>query len=135
MSARDPNSWMWSEAIALIERAERLHRQFFRIARSSTPELIWEPPLDMFECGRDVWIVVALPGVTPERARVVIANGTLIIEGLRALPRELRDATIHRMEIPYGRFERRIELPAGTYQLASQMLVDGCLSINLRKLP
>jgi HSP20 family molecular chaperone IbpA len=134
MSKRDPKSWMWPEAIELIERAERLHRQFFRIARSATSEPTWEPPLDMFETGRDVWIVVALPGVTPERVRVVVANGTLIVEGLRALPSELRDATIHRMEIPYGRFERRIELPAGGYQLASQTLADGCLFINLRRL-
>jgi len=134
MSERDPKSWMWPAAIELIERAERLHRQFFRIARSATSELTWEPPLDMFETEREVWIVVALPGVAAERVRVVIADGTLLIEAARALPRELRDATIHRMEIPYGRFERQIELPAGAYQLVSQTLADGCLFINLRKL-
>jgi HSP20 family protein len=111
MAERDPNSWMWPAAIELLERAERLHRQFFRIARSATAELTWEPPLDMFETEHDVWIVVALPGVTPDRVRVVIADGTVLVEGVRALPRELRDATLHRMEIPYGRFERQIALP------------------------
>ncbi len=133
MPTRDPKSWMWPEAIELIERAERLHRQFFRIARSTTSEPTWEPPLDMFETGCDVWVVVALPGVTPERVRVVISSGTLFVEGVRALPRELRDATIHRMELPYGRFERRVELPPGVYQLARQTLADGCLFINLHR--
>jgi HSP20 family molecular chaperone IbpA len=125
---------MWLEALELIERAERLQRQFFRVARSAAAEPTWEPPLDMFESGRDMWIVVALPGVTLERVRVVIADGTLIVEGARALPRELRDATIHRMEIPYGRFERRIELPGGAYHLASQTLADGCLFVHLHRL-
>lgn len=134
MSERDPNSWMWPAAIEMLERAERLHRQFFRITRSATSELTWEPPLDMFETDCDVWVVVALPGVTPERVRVAITADTLCVEGVRTLPSELREATLHRMEIPYGRFERQIELPTGAYQLVSQTLADGCLFIKLHKL-
>ena len=45
-----------------------------------------------------------------------------------------RRAVIHRMEIPLGRFERRIALPPGRYALAGQELNDGCLLIVLSKL-
>ena len=37
MTAADPRSWMWAEACAMIERAEQLHRQFFRRAIASEP--------------------------------------------------------------------------------------------------
>jgi HSP20 family molecular chaperone IbpA len=41
--------------------------------------------------------------------------------------------TIHRLEIPYGRFERRIALPPGRFEVASRDLVDGCLVLSLRR--
>jgi HSP20 family molecular chaperone IbpA len=41
---------------------------------------------------------------------------------------------IHRLELPYGRFERRIELPPGRYEVVQRELIDGCLTLSLRKL-
>jgi HSP20 family molecular chaperone IbpA len=41
---------------------------------------------------------------------------------------------IYRLEIPYGRFERRIPLPTGRYQLADRRLENGCLVLALRRL-
>jgi hypothetical protein len=37
------------------------------------------------------------------------------------------------MELPQGRFERRIPLPAGHYDGVSRAAADGCLMISLRK--
>jgi HSP20 family protein len=31
MATRDPTAWMWAEACQMLEQAERMHRQFFRI--------------------------------------------------------------------------------------------------------
>jgi HSP20 family molecular chaperone IbpA len=45
----------------------------------------------------------------------------------------LRTATIHRLELPQGRFERRIELPAGRYDSVRRTAVNGCLVISLTK--
>jgi HSP20 family molecular chaperone IbpA len=36
-----------------------------------------------------------------------------------------------RLEIPYGRIERRIDLPAGRYELVGSELLDGCLRVRL----
>src|SRR3974390_1336711 len=106
-----PRDWMWSEACEMLARAERLHREFFRPAPAATPT--WEPPVDILETGREVLVLVALPGVDPDRVEVVIEGDDLVVVGLRVVPAELRTAVIHRLELPQGRFARRVRLPAG----------------------
>jgi len=134
MPARDPATWMWTEACALIERAERLHRQFFRLGLSAARQPTWEPPIDMFESESELQILIALPGVEPAKLDIIVDSGALIVSGERPVPQGLRGAAIHRMEIPYGRFERRIELPRGHYELKRQELSYGCLLLALIKL-
>jgi HSP20 family protein len=114
MSTRDPVNWMLSEAIDTLARAERLRQQFFSLqSTASAREPSWEPPIDVLETEREVLILVALPGVDPDQVVAVIEDGILIISGRRVLPAELQNARIHRLELPQGRFERRILLPAG----------------------
>jgi HSP20 family protein len=126
-------AWMWAEACEALTRAERLQRQFFRLGQPSTRPN-WEPPVDVFDTGDALWIVAALPGVAAPSVEVVVADGVLSIIGERRPPSQQRDATIHRIEIPQGRFERRIALPGGRYELARRDLRDGCLTLVLRRL-
>src|SRR2546430_16506849 len=63
MSSRNSTDWMWSQACELIEQAERMHRQFFRLLPSERTQAVWEPPVDVFEDEREVTIIIALPGV------------------------------------------------------------------------
>jgi HSP20 family molecular chaperone IbpA len=123
---------MWSEACEVLARAERLHRDFFRPA-SAAMLPSWEPPVDVLETEREVLVLVALPGVNPERVEAAIEDGSLVIAGTRVLPPQLRTAVIHRLELPQGRFERRVRIPAGRYGDVRRASVDGCLVITLRK--
>ena len=66
-----PNSWMWSEACDMLARAERLHREFFRPGPSGRIPS-WQPPVDVIETEREVLVLVALPGVDPERVEAAI---------------------------------------------------------------
>ena len=134
MPPRDPSDWMWTRALDMLERAERLQRQFFQVGEAVGPRTTWQPPVDMFETERTLWIMAALPGVRPDSVRLQVQSGTLILSGERPLPPELRRAAVHRLEIPHGRFERRLELPAGHYQLGDYDLDGGCLVLRLRKL-
>jgi HSP20 family molecular chaperone IbpA len=93
----------------------------------------WEPPADILETQEEIVVIVALPGVEAERAEVAIEGNDLVVEGVRVLPAELRHAFIHRLELPQGRFERRLPLPAGTYSDVRRAAVAGCLVITLRK--
>jgi HSP20 family molecular chaperone IbpA len=130
---RDPKHQMWAEACALLKQAEQLHRQFFEPAREGARTVRWEPPVDIFETERELWIIAALPGVAPEAVRVEIEGPTLVIAGSRPLPTKGRNANIVRLEIPYGRFERRITL-SSRLRLAERELLNGCLVLTFSKL-
>jgi HSP20 family protein len=124
-------NWMWSEACDVLARADRLHREFFRPAVARLPA--WEPPVDVLETEHAVLVLVALLGVDPERVEAVIEGADLLIAGVRILPPELQTAVIHRLELPQGRFERRVRLPAGIYGAVRRTSVHGCLAITLEK--
>ena len=133
MRSRDPRSWMWAEALELLEDAERLQRQFFQIGVAQGAPC-WEPPVDLYEHGDMLRLLVALPGVTPQQVEVVLTPSLIVVRGERSLPTSSRQAAIHRLEIPYGRFERRIVLPAGQFELLERRLEHGCLVLELRRL-
>jgi len=128
-----PNSWMWSEAVEMLARAERLHREFFRPAQAVSRLPTWEPPIDMLETEDAVLVLVALLGVDPATVDAEIHGSDLVVSGVRVLPSELRRAVIHRLELPQGRFERRVRLPAGRYAGVRRASVHGCLAITLEK--
>jgi HSP20 family protein len=117
---------MWSEACEMLARAERLHREFFRPASSAARLPAWEPPVDVLETERAVLVLVALPGVNPERVEASIDGTDLVVSGNRVFPAEMRTAIIHRLELPQGRFERRVRLPAGCYSAVQRSASDGC---------
>jgi HSP20 family molecular chaperone IbpA len=124
---------MWSEACEMLLKAERMRREFYRPAMSSRQVVSWEPPVDVLETVREVLVLVALPGVAADRVEAVIDDNDLLIAGVRVFPPELQTAVIHRLELPQGRFERRIKLPAGRYSDVRRASVDGCLVIKLEK--
>ncbi len=126
------SGWMWSEACEMLARAERLHRELFRPAPGSRVPT-WEPPVDMLETEREVLVLVALPGVEPDEVETVIEGAHLVVTGHRILPAELATAVIHRLELPQGRFERRIRLPGGHYGAVRRATVHGCVLITLQK--
>ena len=132
MARKDPVNWMLSEAIESLVRAERLHQRLFSLQSTPEREPSWEPPIDVLETDREVLIFVALSGVDPDKVLAVIEDGSLVIRGDRILPDELRDALIHSLELPQGRFERRIALPPGRYAV-SRFASNGCVVLRLSK--
>jgi HSP20 family protein len=133
MPNRDAMNWMLSEAIETLARAERMHRQVFRLQQAPARQPAWEPPVDVIETERAVLILVALPGVDPDGVEAAIEDGALVVAGRRVLPPELRTAVIHRLELPQGRFERRIPLPPGRYEAVRRFAAQGCLGFSLEK--
>jgi HSP20 family protein len=129
MSKRQLEALMWADACAAMERAERLRRQFFHHHETAH----WEAPIDVFETEEALTILVALPGVELDSISVTLNAGTLSVRGERPLPPELQNARILRMEIPYGRFERRIELPPVPFRISGRHLANGCLMLRLEK--
>ena len=98
------------------------------------PHLCWEPPVDIIETDSELLIGIALPGVDSSAVKVTVDSDTVMVTGFRraTLPRGSR---VHRLEIPYGRFERRITFPASGLELGQAELADGCLMLKFSKQP
>jgi HSP20 family molecular chaperone IbpA len=125
---------MWDEALHALERAERRHRQFYGLTLATRrTEPLWEPPIDVFESEAAIVVSIAMPGVAPESVVVEIGPTGLNVSADRPLPPELATMRVRRLEIPYGRFERELELASGRYRLIERHMVDGCLTLKLTK--
>jgi HSP20 family molecular chaperone IbpA len=110
-------SWMWAEACARLDEAERRHRHFYELlAGPSSP--VWEPPANIVAQGREVEVTLAMPGARAEDVVAFRPGGEVI-----------------RMEIPYGRMRRRIDLPAGSYVLLELRVERGYLFLRLTGSP
>jgi HSP20 family molecular chaperone IbpA len=131
MNSRDLSRLMWSEALSMLEQADRLHRQFFHPVAAQAPA--WEPPVDVIENADTVWVQAALPGVDAHSVTVGLEPDALTISAHRSFPGCERGARIHALEIPYGRFQRRIGLPMRGLELVGKKLEDGCLTLTFRR--
>ena len=131
MRSRDFTSWIWGDALALLEHAERMQRELLCAGTVDAPH--WEPPVDVIETATSVLVHVALPGVPADTLVVAFDPGGITVAGGRPMPCAA-NARIHRLEIPYGRFRRRIALPLHALEPESSELANGCLVLTLSKL-
>lgn len=127
-------SWMWAEAVARLDEAERRHRHFFELlAGASSPA--WEPPANIVAKGREIEVTLALPGARAEDVAATITPSGLVVETTVPPPGLRAGGEVIRMEIPYGRMRRRIDLPAGSYALLELRLERGYLFLRLTGSP
>ncbi len=135
MNSRDLSRFMFSEALSLLDQADRLHRQFFRPAAARVPT--WEPPVDVVETEGQLRVTLALPGVLAETITLSRDPEAITVSAHRAFPvaasESERGARIHALEIPHGRFERRIAFSTQVISLVEQRLHDGCLTLIFSK--
>ena len=124
---------MWAEACALLDEAERKHRSFFELLAMPSARPVWEPPADIFADGSEFQVVVALPGARAEDVVVQITPTGLQIETDVPPSRLSARVNVVRLEIPYGRMRRRIDLPPGHYALLERQLERGCLFLRLTR--
>jgi len=118
----------------MLARTERLHRQFFHLVVTPARQTAWEPPVDMVATSLAVCVIVAMPGVDPTTIGVEIKGDRLEVAGTRSFPDSFSGGAIHRLELPYGRFERTLALPPGLYGDVKSAMIDGCLHVTLTKI-
>lgn len=111
----------------MLDRAQRLQRQFFTHAA-----VAWEPPVDIVESGDTLRMHVALPGVGADAITIALDPAGITVSALRPFPCR-GEGRIHRLEIPYGRFERSIGMPDGALELAGKALENGVLTLTFRR--
>ena len=106
---------MWSDARDLLREAERIKANLLEstvaLRGETLGDPVWGPALNVYETADAVWIVVAVPGVEADRIEVRVEGSVLIVGGHRSLRGRLGEGRYHAMEIPMGRFERRLKIP------------------------
>jgi HSP20 family protein len=133
MNSSRRKSWMWAEACALLDEAERKHRRFFELLAVPAAAAVWEPPADIFADGAEFEVVVALPGAHADEVAVQLTSAGLQIDTTVSPPAPRTRMQVMRLEIPYGRMRRRIDLPPGRYALVERRLERGCLYLRLTR--
>ena len=79
--------------------------------------------------------MVALPGARVDEVTVQLSPAGLQIDATVSPPNLSAAVNIVRLEIPYGRMRRRIELPPGRYVLTERSLNRGYLQLQLTREP
>lgn len=131
MSSDRQFGWMWTQACELLDRADRMQRQFVRYVGPGEDAAVWEPPVDIQEGAEGLHFVFALPGVDPEKIRITLTHEALTVSAVRPARLGKAGSIVRRMEIPHGRFVRRIALAAARLQLGESSYVNGCLEVRL----
>ena len=92
---------------------QELFDDLWQIPRFAGMRRGFRPQCDCYltEDPRTLHVVVELPGVDPESVEVVAVGRTLTITGTRERP-ERPAARYESLEIEYGAFQRRLDLPA-----------------------
>jgi HSP20 family molecular chaperone IbpA len=124
---------MWTEACALVDEAERMHRRFFDLLATPSARPVWEPPVNVFTAGAETQVAVALPGAAAEDVTVRLLPSGISVEAEVAPPALGARLNVVRLEIPYGRMRRHVPLPPGRYELVERRLANGCLVLRLKE--
>ena len=77
---------------------------------ASAPDLVWQPPVDIYRA-RDGWLMkFDLAGVRPQDVEWSVGGNILTVRGRRRDCLLEEGCSHYRMEIAYTNFERRIEI-------------------------
>jgi HSP20 family protein len=96
----------------------------------------WAPAVDVQETDSEYLVKADLPDVKKEDVTVEIVDGTLNVRGERHKEKEEKGKRFHLIEREYGRFERRLAVPAGVdAQKVAAEFKDGVLRVHLPKSP
>jgi HSP20 family protein len=104
---------------------------------SGDPETssIWSPNTDIYDTPEGLVVKVELPGVPSNNVQVQLAEGKMVIEGVRRDPYCGATSAGYRfrqMEIEYGPFRRVVPLPyAVDAKSASARVEGGFLEVRL----
>ena len=132
MPQRESEKWLWLATAG-----------FQRIGTEGTtgnPHFVkrvaWEPKVDVLEQEFELLVLVELPGMEPREIQLEfdVPTHQMIVRGRRNVPEESCGRP-HQLEIYYGEFERRIQLPEVSLDLenAKAELRDGILRISMLK--
>ena len=133
-----PESAVWSGLNGLSTLRHEIDRLFetplTELARTSHLLSGSAPSVDIYE-DKDNFVVKAeLPGMKKEDIEITLHDGSLSISGERKSEEKWEAAEVHRAERFFGRFQRKVALPAPVASSdINAQYKDGILTVTLPK--
>ena len=92
----------------------------------------WLPALDVYQQDGTLHVKAELPGLAEKDVEITVTEETLTISGERAEEKEVKEEDYYRCERNYGRFLRKVALPAGVdADRAKASFKDGVLHVEM----
>ena len=93
----------------------------------------WRPLVDVFVAPDKVHLTIELPGVERSELSLWVGLKHVRVAGLKPLPGSVRSGvSFYSSEIPYGRFDLAVELPAAAEPATARAsLAQGVLYVTL----
>lgn len=114
-----------------IEEVHRL-KQFSEQMASAPGPISWVPSADSFVADETFVIRLEVPGISRDDLKVFLAGGECVIRGQRKPPESAANIRPLSIERPWGPFERRFTLPAGSYpDRITARYADGVLEVRV----
>ncbi|MFQ5809091.1 MAG: Hsp20/alpha crystallin family protein [Armatimonadota bacterium] len=121
---------LWDEMNDLFEQrfgGRSLMRPLMGIAR-------WAPNVDMYETDEEVVVKAEVPGMTKDDLEVSVTEDAITISGETTAEEEAKEESYTRRERRYGKFTRRLPLPAAVrLDEAKAKFADGILEVRVPK--
>lgn len=119
---------------------EYLESMFNTFANINHPYLMhsdkrWLPNVDVFESDDEFIIILDIAQIDPKDIKLSIHDNVMVIKGVRKEITKFKKRHYHKMEIDFGPFERRINIPiAVNEQNIKTQYVAGFLEIRISKI-
>lgn len=119
---------------------EYLESMFNTFTKLNQPYLMhsdkrWLPAMDVFESDDEFIIILDIAQIDPKDIKLSIHDNVMIIKGSRIEITKFKKRHYHKMEIDYGPFERRINVPVAVNERnIKTQYVAGFLEIRLNKI-
>ncbi len=132
-------TWELDEFDEILNMRSDMERFFSHMPRWKKPSAVfekaWKPLCDVYECPDHFTVVLELAWVDESEVEVVLHGRVLTVRGQRRQFRPQNMSTAHMLEINYGEFERKLELPVDIDADATRAVYRrGFLEITLPKL-
>jgi len=123
-------STLWDEMNDLFEQ----HFGGRSLMRPLSGMTRWAPSVDMYETDDEIVVKADVPGMSKEDLEVTVTEEAITISGETQAEEEVKGENYMRRERRYGKFTRRLPLPAAVHlDEAKAKFTDGILEVRVPK--
>ena len=130
MLIRDP----WNTMRAVMDEMDRWARTGVGRKGQELADALGYLPLDVAENDEAYVLTAELPGVPMDNVEVNVEDNVITIAGCKPAPEDTDTTKYHRIERPYGSFQRSLALPRNVApDQVSAKLSGGVLEVTIGK--